>query len=437
MSLVQYQNAAPEQHRSGEPYKQLGDAESAFYASLVTASPEKPFIYHNHEADDAQYAKGFAASFLTSTQLSKLTLKDGAKPLLSDRWFGNVAVLPVQERDFTEASLAERPTIKSRLAQIENEGLLQVWSVSDRPSAARDVLTGVDSTNPAFLSGHGHFVAVHEVKRKVSLSEESTDDRPQYYITVHSDSGAVGHALNVRLMEMAHERATLSGFLNSREYRAANEFSRSNALRLVASVAELLGLDRNSRVPDPKWTRPADDPHAAPPDVCNSDKAILASYNALSYHPSDANRIVYYANSTPIRQGMKAVPVLRNPHAGIYLLELDPNFDYASLRKRSISTSTPQENPLMALPIGLGRRVDSAKFKAMEAAQLNARVSSINPESGVFSWSGQSSELPYANWRLAAYRDDTTESKARVRRLVGEGTTIVALKPVAVYLPAK
>ena len=126
MSLVQYQNAAPEQHRSREPYKQLGDAESGFYASLVTASTERPFIYHNHEADDAQYAKGFAASFLTSTQLSKLTLKDGAKPLLSDRWFGNVAVLPVQERDFTEASLARGPRSRDRLSTKDCSSLVRI-----------------------------------------------------------------------------------------------------------------------------------------------------------------------------------------------------------------------------------------------------------------------------------------------------------------------
>lgn len=390
---------------------------------------EPTFVHYSHE-DDGKLAKGFSASLPRTTAMQPIANLD-PQPF-SSRWFGTVAGLPIYRRDIEEGVTASETSSEAmaRLGRLHSEGLIEQWNNFSSEKAQRIVQHGVDSVSwHAGLDGHGHFVAVEKASKRTHHESE-----PLYWLVVHCDAGTVGRALSESAKSFT---GSIGEFKDSQAYIRTRAFVRRNVERLLAGAIAVLGLRRDTLgvVPDMQAMLPSDQPHAAPPDICTSERLVCSHYNLFGPHPLKPSSVVYYCAVTPLFQAGNHVLLLRNPTAGVLLVGLSADFDYVCMKPadNKVPHADTPLNVHAGIPIGLGRRPDASELRSLQSSDLHSRIAALNLPKNTFFWVGFKSGLEFANWRLAAYRNDEA-TKVRLRLLLGEHSKVVSLKPVVVYL---
>lgn len=447
--------------------------EKAFFCDTMSSRVPpggRLFVYMNKEvsrppADQhfaAFSAKGYAVEFPASTKMARFVSGD-QKLLFGSRWFGHTAVLKIPPGSMREKDMVEVMT---------SRGLSLVLNEADR-SARAELAEGLMSPSPkdsvswrAGISSHGHLVGIYKEEKRVIGSEGSADE---YYAVVHCDSGVVGEVLSA--FAVANPNMSLYEFASSPQYAAAMDFSRRNVARILASVADMLGLDRSAvRRSDDASARVSAQRHEAPPEIV-SDLYVDTVYNRLKVSSSERSggSVAYYGGTSCLddfAENGGRTALLVNARGGLTILHLNRAFNYREASQSVVTvagdddpssdattTMVPykvgHKNPMAAFPIGTGKHRANSDREALAMSRI--RYEEADRLYGIYHWprkpkldcsfADESRGDPSArvvkglNRRLYSYRDLDPNMRSLLRLMVGQQTRMTDLSPVVVIIP--
>lgn len=437
-------------------------------------------VFHNYETPKSSAAsaaaatterKGYAQKFDASAPLKSLLTSDGSLPFAKN-WFGIVLVKRIPAAALP-ANISEKE-IRAMIDKVSQESFCS----SSKADADETLLQlpadqrGRDPTRwEASLGGKGHFAGVfwpgkgsvydqlEQGSTGAAASAATTEGgsgnfpRDSLYIVVHTDSGDVGESFHNNLVAIAKGQAgtseaklgtgrngefTLGDAFRSRHYQTARSYAKRRATRIAALISNSLGLDRQAMeldfdasayLPDVSV-----DPHYVAPDVLTRPTSVT-EYNLLQVHPLNKSVLLYFNHSAWIedpRNTAGKLTLLRDPVGGVRIVDVNRDFDYVTLRKRStgISASPGIQNPFAAIPIGLGRKQNAGEYFNKDASLL---VLDKNLQK-TFYWCGKKPGV--GNWRLFAYkRSDDKIAQQQLDVLLGPGAKVLNLLPLAVIIP--
>jgi hypothetical protein len=374
MANTNYFFANPESYTKGDASGIFSKEELQHYEALgKLTDPSNIYVYSNHEtASTGNHVKGYAASFSSHTPIGDF-FNGGSAELLNPRWFGHAAVMHVpgkalparmREDDMIQQIFSLSESINGLSNETERQNYADAL-MEDSRLYGHNVFTRDRLAFPSCLAGKSHFAGLYK-KRNITLAEGG--EPADFFLVVHTDSGLVGKALNKFARQSP--ALTLGEFINTPQYKSAQNYSRRNAMRILALMADKLYLDRDlvPREVDSLAAEPAG--HLAYPEQASQVYAHSA-YNYMT-KLSVAGDIVAYYNTTVRLTGHgttgSRIVQLRNARAGISVVDIDPNRDYTVLRQTVMheATSTApraaivvsSRNPLGAFPLGIGRHTD-------------------------------------------------------------------------------
>ena len=462
-SPVDYFFHSPQRYTRAES-PEFSQSEAEFYATLSNVGLDKPFVYYNSEPmrtpsahTAANAAKGYAVRFDKDTPLSSLT-NDDNKLLLSDRWFGRISILKIPPAAIPPGMDRNDMAYIIRMCRQVIDGGTPEF-VADRTKLSEAILGVMGSTDATAwregLFGHGHFAGLFE-DAKTELGGSTS-----YYLAVHSDADMLGHALNRFAVE--HRDMTLGEFYRSPQYNSVESYAMRNSRRIMATMAQLLLLDRKEVPLVDDMQAKLDRPDEPPPEMISSLLWVDTVYNCF-YDP-DGVSLIYYNTCARIMDAFTTsggrVAMLKNASKGLSVVQLETSKSYTNRKHDLIyghesSHLLEHANPYGALPVGVGR-IDKKKElrDALDKRDYREAVEMIKA-SGVdlkgagqlhdaYQWDGDLEQrarkftdvvdvLATLDPRLYDYRKHDC-ARSIITFMVGK-TEEKRLTPVAVVLPA-
>jgi hypothetical protein len=439
LSGVNFFFASPDDYQA-KRYSRFSPSERDYYGLVRRAAADDVYVYGSHEPSrrpglysSPKLSKGYAVAFSGATPLDSLLDSHGSSGenpslLFSSRWFGNVAVVKVPDAAIPDQMRESdmRGIVHSLGPELHAQPGAEERAQAIISQASHGQSRDSVHWHPS-LNGHGHLAGIH--KEVVTLATGTARQPNKYYLTVHSDAGQVGDALNQYAATQLNH-LTLAQFLRSPQYQAARSYSARNTRRILSKLIDALHLDPHrahiKRSPD---ALALDEGFEATPDLVE-ELFAESKYNYL--RPTHGGDNILYYNHT-VRLAPSEAPggrivQLRNANQGISILQLDGQHDYRAPRFGTLETS--ERNPYQAFPVGYGRH-------AVEKHGLGE----LTPADGrtlleTYGWrqkEGDYSDFATAPRQLYGYRHQDSAGKA-IQQYLLAGASRIDLVPVAVLL---
>ena len=465
----------------------LDEREQRFFEKLscVARKDSKIVLFANHEpASENGLGKGYTLEMQKHTPLRSLLLSfqdstPGRYAIpFSSKWFNTTGLLPVPEQALLASAVFKENRVEDVIDQFCTEKLIQLWPTNEEGEEYRSLLAnGLDSSAwSCGFGGGGHFIGVFKEKQKEidkdevfqpfitnEAPEEEENTRVQtqgkVLLAFHSGTGPIGREFQRFIFEKAASSSTytLSDLYNSDEYERCQTFAKRNVSRGLALLCESLQLPRGLMGIEPSVTAyrlPSS--NEAPPDEIGLDRISFTCSNFIQRHPRHADTIVYYNACTSlvdtypqlgkgVADGDKLVAILRRPEDGLYVATPSPNIDYTVEKKYCYVSSDgatcqiARANLVAAIPVGSGKLSNAQSIKDSPSNKI---IAPTGKHGRTFFWVGKpeiktitDKKMPGGNWRLFAYRKETTTAVTNLKILLGEQTKITQYQPWAQCIP--
>jgi len=381
-------------------------------------------------------AKGYASLLSKEAPLSVFITGSGDKACIrfSDRWFLTTSVLKIPHDALPEGMTEEHmeACLKPFVSRISRHAIESVEGVEKHVEHifGKDVCgSSKDSCSwDACLYGRGDCAGVYKLKGVAA------NERDQYFLLVRSDAGPVGSALCAFACE--NPNMTLGAFASSPEMCRVREYSLRNNTRIMARLANALGLDRQKIcIKEDHQAHCNVDADEAFPDRVGGFMAKTVS-NYFFDTSISGSSLVYYNSTTRLGSSTHShVAQMVGLKKGVMLYHVDRKRDYTVSKlmlgkEGGAPIETKHDNYFSAMPVGVGRVREpgnKAKLTRTDLAKLNR----------IYTWIDKDDAIAGDNYRLANYRVPDDEHLRSNKFILGRETlpSDMALAPVSVILP--
>ena len=377
------------EHADAAAFAAADPSAARFFKDMNTTLGHKLYETHVHlnhsKHDTLEPSKGFVSVMADNALLS-------AKWMPFEMCSQVMAVRVLGIRDKPAGSPISESLLEERLARLD-------VLVNEPVTAATHLLRVEDAYNLDEKPTNAEFRSwLPDVGKKAVVGVYRTDgERKKFYIVAYLPRIAIGENLFKKIRdEQSGGAYTEAGrFRKSAIYKATHQLARRNCRRVLARVADLLGLNIR-RLPDTLSieARTPGTPASSIPQLAEPDFACeMNVFKRYSMGFLDKSTVAFYNHAIPTSSCKNGVVFPVGPAAGFRLF-----------KKNGVNAPVLQwrNSAANSFPCGLGRTIHPSKSKDLDLAALTQDEQYVLANR--FTWKGKTAGDVHPDLHSHQYR---------------------------------